>query len=120
MNTEEWIASRPPTEEEVGDGERCIITAHYGKAGCGWGSHVRDAWHNTRPTDPIAWMPMPAPYQPPPQRPEAGELWEHHNGDNVFIVGSTHDGGVAYKRRNTHLISVESLASFLITFTRLP
>ena len=119
MNTEEWIASRPPTEEEVINGNWCIVTTHSGRAVPRDGSYVRDCWNNVRPTDPIAWQPMPAPYQPT-QKPEAGELWEHRNGDNVFIVGSTYDGGVAYKCRHTHLIGVVSLASFLVAFTKLP
>ena len=120
MNTEEWITARPPTEEEVGDHEWCLVTCRGGIVLKWRAANARDCWQGPGPDDPIAWMPMPAPYQPSPQRPEAGELWEHRNGDNVFIVGSTYDGGVAYKWRNTHLIGVESLASFLITFTRLP
>ena len=120
MNTEEWIASRPPTEEEVSDCKRCIVTTHSGTVVSSYcGSYVRDCWNNVRPTDPIAWMPMPERYQPSP-KPAAGELWDHCRGGNVFIVGFSRDGSVVYQWFDTGSLKEISPEEFPKHFTKLP
>ena len=120
MNNEEWITARPPTEEEVINGNWCIVTTHSGRAVPRDGSYVRDCWNNVRPTDPIAWMPMPAPYQPPPPKPAAGELWDHCRGGNVFIVGFSRDGSVVYQWFDTGSLKEISPEEFPKHFTKLP
>ena len=120
VTTQEWIASRPPTEEEVGSIDWCIITSRNGHVTTWSGSQVREGWHNGGPNGAIAWQPMPAPYQPPPPKPEAGELWEHRNGGNVFIVGFGRCGTVVYQWVDSGSLKELSPDTFTWYFTKLP
>ena len=61
MNTEEWITARPPTDEEVGGLEECIVTTRNRRVIVYTGDFVRYSWDHVAPHDPVAWMPMPAP-----------------------------------------------------------
>ena len=114
-----WIAGRPPTQEEVGDEDWCLVTTLGGRVVPREGVYLRICWNNVVPIDPIAWMPMPESYQPPPPQPEAGELWENLHGGNVFVVGFGRRGTVVYQWFDTGSLKESSPEEFTKYFTRL-
>ena len=86
MFDHQWIADRPPAEEEVGSIDWCLITSRNGYVTSWSGSQVREGWHNGGPNGAIAWQPLPTPYQPT-QKPAAPVP----DDDDSCVVGEPND-----------------------------
>lgn len=70
-NDKRWIADRPPTVDEVPDGERCDVTYKNGADGICSGVYARDNWRKAGAI--IAWAPRIKPYVP--SEPKRVEGW---------------------------------------------